>query len=42
MTAQQDAYKIDIIYMLIPTAKIQENEGKSPIQVVTFMNNQIL
>ncbi len=39
MTAQQDAYKIGTIYTPISTAKIQENEGKSPIQVVTFMNN---
>ncbi len=39
MTAQQDAYKIDIIYMLTSTAKIQENADKSPIQFVTFMNN---
>ncbi len=39
MTAQQDAYKIGTIYTLISTAKIQENAGKSPIQVVTFMNN---
>ncbi len=39
MTAQQDAYKIGIVYMLISTAKIQENAGKSPTQFVTFMNN---
>ncbi len=39
MTAQQDAYKIGTVYMLISTAKIQENAGKSPTQFVTFMNN---
>ncbi len=39
MTAQQDAYKIDIVYMLISTAKIQENADKSLTQFVTFMNN---
>lgn len=39
MTAQQDAYKIGTVYILISTVRIQENAGKSPTQLVTFMNN---